>query len=288
MIAHVAEQGEDRGRVVLQVGPTADLSIAAVEAAVSVAQTFGSEMECLFVEDADLAESTRFAFVQELDSASLETRALSLPDIELGWQTAARTTQDRIGGIADSAGVTYWRSTVRESINVALNQACAERGPWNIVAIGSPQDGPLATRIGDLVVNVRGTTGFVVAGREAQGSDGPVIAIAESIDRVLPMWRTASRIAAATGCEASLLVLDSGVQDDGWTEDQALLALAEDPSARVTVVSAGDLVPRQLADRLCRADPSLVILQFGGHAVPSDAALTALTSELDGAILVLA
>lgn len=288
MIAHVAEQGEDRGRVVLQVGPTAELSLAAVEAAVAVAQSFGSEIECVFVEDADLAESTRFGFVREIDSAGLEARLLSLPDIESGWQEAARTTQDRIGHMAGCSGVPFWRSTVRGRVETALADACAERGPWNLVALGSARTGPLTTRVGDLVANVRGTTGFVIAGPDAAGSDGPVIAIAESIDRVLPMWRTASRIAATTDCEVLLLVLDFGDDDGVSAGDQALLALTEDPQARVTLVTAGDLEPRQLAGRLCRSDPSLVILQYGGLAAPSDKGLDRLAFELDGAILVVA
>ena len=50
MIAHVAQTGEDRGRVVLQLG-SAHPSAIALEAAVRVARAFQSEIESLFVED---------------------------------------------------------------------------------------------------------------------------------------------------------------------------------------------------------------------------------------------
>ena len=50
MIAHVAEAGEDRGRVVLRLGSSGRLSDIALEAAMRVAQAFQSEIESVFVE----------------------------------------------------------------------------------------------------------------------------------------------------------------------------------------------------------------------------------------------
>ena len=49
MIAHVAETGENRGRVVLQLG-SAHPSAIALEAAVRIAQAFQSEIESVFVQ----------------------------------------------------------------------------------------------------------------------------------------------------------------------------------------------------------------------------------------------
>ena len=53
MIAHVAQAGEDRGRVVLHL-QSGHPSAIALEAAVRIARAFQSEIESLFVEDEQL------------------------------------------------------------------------------------------------------------------------------------------------------------------------------------------------------------------------------------------
>ena len=55
MIAHVAQTGEDRGRVVLQLRSGRPSAIA-LQAAVRVAQAFNSEIESLFVQDQQLLD----------------------------------------------------------------------------------------------------------------------------------------------------------------------------------------------------------------------------------------
>ena len=65
MIAHVAETGEDRGRVVLQLG-SGHPSAIALEAAVRIARAFQSEIESLFVEDEQLFDCAAYGFVREV------------------------------------------------------------------------------------------------------------------------------------------------------------------------------------------------------------------------------
>ena len=65
MIAHVAEMGEDRGRVVLHLR-SGRPSTVALEAAVRVARAFGSEIESLFVEDEQLFDCAAYGFVREV------------------------------------------------------------------------------------------------------------------------------------------------------------------------------------------------------------------------------
>jgi hypothetical protein len=64
MIAHVAQIGEDSGRVVVQLG-SAHPSTIALEAAVRIAQAFHSEIESVFVEDSQLFDCAAYSFVRE-------------------------------------------------------------------------------------------------------------------------------------------------------------------------------------------------------------------------------
>ena len=77
MIAHVAQTGEDRGRVVLHLR-SGHPSTLAVEAALRVARAFGSDLESLFVEDEQLFDCAAYGFVHEVSLSGRESRAISL------------------------------------------------------------------------------------------------------------------------------------------------------------------------------------------------------------------
>ena len=76
MIAHVAQTGENRGRVVLQLG-SAHPSIIALEAAVRIARAFQSEIESVFVEDEQLFDCAAYDFVREVSLTGRHSRAVS-------------------------------------------------------------------------------------------------------------------------------------------------------------------------------------------------------------------
>ena len=80
MIMHVAEAGEQRGRVVLHI-TSGHPNKVAIEAAVRIAQAFHSEIESLFVEDMQLYDMASYPFAREI-SLRGTNRALSREDIE--------------------------------------------------------------------------------------------------------------------------------------------------------------------------------------------------------------
>ena len=76
MIAHVAQAGEDRGRVVLQLG-SGHPSAIALEAAVRIARAFQSEIESVFVQDEQLLDCADYGFVREISLTGREQRRMS-------------------------------------------------------------------------------------------------------------------------------------------------------------------------------------------------------------------
>ena len=137
MIAHVAQSGEDRGRVVLQLR-SARPSTIALEAAVRIAQAFQSEIESLFVEDEQLIDCTGFAFVREVSLSGRERRAMSAERLAQDLSLAAKGARRQIATLARRAEVPLRSRTVRDEPLRALSIACAQTGPWNVVALGEP------------------------------------------------------------------------------------------------------------------------------------------------------
>ena len=144
MILHVAEAGEDRGRVVLRLGPLRPASDAALKAAVMVAQAFGSEMESLFIEDSQLFDLAGFPFVRETSLSGLTTRPISVPDLERDVKAIARALHRRVAEVAAPAKVRVRSRSMRDDPVRALAMACSEAGPWNVIALGRACARPIA------------------------------------------------------------------------------------------------------------------------------------------------
>lgn len=272
MIAHVAAVGEDRGRVVLRLGPSARLSPVAIEAAVRVAQAFQSEIESLFIEDRQILDLASFTFARETSLSGTRTRALSVADVERELRITASDLQRRVADVVRRAEIPLRVRSVRDEPVRALAAVCAENGPWNVVAIGEPFEGNAARLLGELFQNVWGTTGVLVAGPKARRTGGPVVALIEDLERVPPMLRTVERLAAVTGGQATLLVVDQDEPRLQWIEGQVRLAMGAGPSARLLTAHLALTDVAAIAETLRRLGAGFVIAQYGGLFVHGDSA----------------
>lgn len=282
MIAHVAEKGEDRGRVVLQIGPSGAASQVAIDAALRVAQAYQSEIESLFIEDVRIIDAAEHAFAREISNSGRRTSRLGAAVLERELASVASALQRKIVEAGRRAEVTIRCRTVRGEPLQALATACAENGPWNVVALAQPLDVLTILALPELFQAVQGTTGVVVAGSRARRTSGPVVALIEEFERVGPMLRAAMRLAAVTGGDARLLITGGNGERIDWIEGQIRLALGEDPTTRITVAEVERGEPAAIAETLRRMGAGFVIAQFGGSAVPADGGLMTLAAGIEG------
>ena len=281
MIAHVAEAGEERGRVVLRLthGPAHPV---ALEAAMRVAQAFQSEIETLFVEDLALFELAHFPFAREISRTGRRCQPMSPESIALDLQHVAASLQRRIGALARLAEIPVRATVVRDEPIHAVAQACAERGPWNVVALAEPLGAGSPAMLRDLFAAVTGTTGIVVVGPNACRTSGPVIAEIEDIADLEPMLRTAERLLAVTGAERLTLLLVG--HNDGETlemEGQARLLLGAEPAVTLVRANVRQGAPIELAEHLRRSGCGFILARFGGLLVPADGDLDHLAATLE-------
>ena len=149
MIAHVAEAGEFRGRVVLQFA-SGRPSPVAIEAAIRIARAFQSEIESLFVEDTQLIELSGFPFAREISFSGRSTRTITSGDIERDIRFAFSEARRRVEAHARRAEVPLRQTIVRGEPVKALAAACAECGPWNLIALAEPFTSPACPPLGQL------------------------------------------------------------------------------------------------------------------------------------------
>jgi hypothetical protein len=282
MIAHVAQAGEQRGRVVLWLDSAGEPQETAVDAALCLAQAFDSEMESLFIEDRQLFDLADLPFAREISLSGRKSRTLSAHRLEREMRTLASALQRRVLARARAAEVKAEARVVREEPVRALAKACAENGPWNVVTIGAPlrRGGPQSLE--EIFGAVDATTGIVVAGPEARRTSGSAIAIVEDLERAVPMLRATERIASATGGEAQLWLVEYDRNQLDWMEGQMRLLLASHAHITLRAIDLESNGPLQVAQMLRREGAGFVIAQFGGRMAPTEADVAPLTEILEG------
>lgn len=281
MIAHVASVGEDRGRVVLRLSPSAHPSDVALEAAVRVAQAFQSEIESLVVEEQQLIELASFPFAREISLSGRQVRALSAADIEHDMRMAAAAFMRRVAELARRAEVPLRARSVRGEPVQALATACADCGPWNVVALAEPFTAARTAALRQLFDAVTGTTGIVLVGPHARRATGPIIAVVEDIERLPGMLRAAERLASAQAATIQLLMIAETDERARLMEAQARLAIGGRSDTRLASLVLARGAPAVAAETLRRLAGGFVIVQFGGLVVPDDDDMRPLATTIE-------
>ena len=280
MIAHVAETGEDRGRVVLHLR-SAHPNTFAIEAALRIARAFGSDLESLFVEDEQLFDCAAYGFVREVSLSGRESRPLSPDAVMRDLHLAAQGARRQIETLARKAEVPLRCRVVRDEPLRALSIACAETGPWNVVALGEPFTGGNGAMLKQFLTEVAGSTGLVTVGPKARQVTGPVVVAIEDTAQLPDMLRAAERLAALDGVEIVLLLIapDEEHLDQMDGEARLVVEAREDVRIQSAAVARGEAAV--IAETLRRLRGGIVICQFGGLVVPDEGDLRPLASVLE-------
>jgi len=284
MIAHVAEAGEARGRVVLQLA-TGRPSAVAIDAAIRIAQAFQSEIESLFVEDEQLIELSGFPFAREISFSGRTMRAISTSDIERDMRFVFSEVRRRIEARARQAEVPLRQTVVRGEPIKALAAACAECGPWNVVALAEPFTSPGCPPLRQLFEAVSGTTGLILVGPAARRTDGPIVLAVEDTDRLSGMLRAAERLARVNEAEIIVWLIADDNTALATMEGQARLLLAGRNDVRLELTEIGHLTPAAMSELLRRLRAGFIVAQFGGVVVPGEGDLRPLSAGLECPLL---
>jgi hypothetical protein len=280
MIAHVAQSGEDRGRVVIQIRSRHPSAIA-MQAAVQVARAFGSDLESLFVEDEQLFDCAAYGFVHEVSLSGRESRALSLDTMMRDLHLAAQGIRRELEALTRKAQVPLRCRVVRDEPLRALTIACAEVGPWNVVALGEPFAAGTSATLKQMLAEVSGTTGIVMVGPRAVRVAGPVIVAVEDTAELPDMLRTAERVAAVDGVEIVLLLVGPGTDELDRMEGEARLVLEDREGVRIARAAVAPGATAVVAETLRRMRGGMVICRFGGLVVPDEGDLSPLETALE-------
>jgi hypothetical protein len=284
-VVHVAEAGENRGRVVLRLESPAPNRVA-VEAALRIARAFQSELESVFVEDQQLIDCAAYAEGRVISFDGRAQRPPSKATVLRQMALAAREAERRVAAIARIASVPYRARTIRDDAVKAVCRACSDAGPWNVVALAEPVRAGDRERVLGLVAKVDGATGVVMVGPIVRRTDGSVLAVIEDVERLMPMLRTAERLAADTGARVVLLLIGESEAEAAALEARARLALAERTDVDFFVPPAAFLEPAAVAEAIRRVRPGFVVGHAGGALLPPESSWRHLVDTMECPVFV--
>ena len=280
MIAHVAEAGEARGRVVLRFCSRAPNNTA-IRAAFRIAQAFQSEIESLYVEDTQLLDLAKFPFATEISLTGRSRRPLSQISVHQSFQAVFRAARRQVEAAARETEVPLQQNFVRDEPVQALAAACAQRGPWNVIALAEAIGPSSCAAIREVFDNVSDTTGVILVGPNSRRTSGPVIVAVEDLERFPGMLRAAERLAALN--EERIVVLIIGESEDHLYQMDGEIRLILADRQDVTVVPAmlayGE--PAVVAEAMRRLRGSFLIAHFGSMTVPNEGSLGPLIAALE-------
>lgn len=287
MITHVAAAGEGRGRVLLWLSSSVPTSSSAIQAAMTLAQAYQSEVESLFIEDTQLFDLAEYPFARAITSGEAGWEDIARTELEREFRFSGAALQRQVLGAAQRAAVPCQTRVVRDVPLRAIAKACSENGPWNVVALAEPFSVETERRLDEVFANVPDMTGVVVAGREGgQKTAGPVIAIVEHLERLSSMQMVAERLASITGSTVKLMLVGDRPDELARIDGEARLLLGDvgDVALETVLTISGNVAP--LAEALRRQRCGFVVAQYTGEIIGSGAGLRSLVSVVDCPMLV--
>jgi hypothetical protein len=270
MIAHVAEAGEGRGRVVIRLGAYAPSSPAALSAAVHVARAFQSKIEGLFIEDPEVFAAAARPFVRALSLTGEVRYDLTPNAIDFDTSHFAVAVQRELAEVAKAGRVAFSARVVRDDVIDALSRACSEHGPWNIIVFAEPVvDDDISGLVSSAIQTVWGTTGTIVAGRASRWRRGPIVLALEDTDRLTGMLRAARRLAAVAGEPIGIQLVAADDIALDWLESEIRLTLGDAADIEIlprpAQIGSDPVWLATIAGHL----PRIVLARHGGQLMPA-------------------
>ena len=281
---HVAQAGESKGRVLLQLCSSAPNS-AAIEAAVWIARAFQSEIESLYVEDEQLLELTNFPFVREISLTGRSRRTLTATQIERHFRYTSAEFHSRIASIAMTAEVPFKPRVMRCDPLSAIAAACSEHGPWNVVVLAEPFTSPACPPLKSLFEKVTDATGVLLVGPFSKRASGRIVIVLERAETLSAMLSAADRLASAENGQIALFMTAEGPEALSELESAARLALEDRSDVAVFTHDCSRNSFAASAEALRRLQPGLIIGEFGGVLVPTEGNLKPLAEALECPLL---
>ncbi len=194
--------------------------------------------------------------------------------------------QRQVADAAKRAAIPFSARVVRDDPLSAVASACAEKGPWNVVAIAETFGAGDEKRLAQVFASVIDTTGVVIAGTlGASARKAPSSPRSSSSSAWAPCCGRRSAWRPSPGGDVKLMLIGSRPDELAWLEGEARLLFGEGggPQIETVLAATADVVP--VAEAVRRHKGAFLLAQYGGQVVSAETSLRPLSSALECPLL---
>ena len=280
MMAHVAEASEASGRVLFWTDRNAPLNPNAASAAAKLAAAFHAEIETVTVDAGDIGLGGEISASGFVPGSANEQRigqshnGSHFDRASLAELLLMRRQRRNVADCARRHGVVCRHTTASGDAIDVLAELCTVRGPWNVIVAAGTSAVPV---VGTLFANVSGVTGVVVApfndAVANRDKDGPVVVVAEDLERLPAMIRAAARLTRMFGRIHVLFAANTRAELNDL-EARARLAIPAQTDVVFELTEPSFGAEEVYDSKLRKMAPSFVVCRFGGTVLPTGRALS--------------
>ena len=187
----------------------------------------------------------------------------------------------RLQAAVQNSEVPVKKSYVKDEPIQALASACAQRGPWNVVALGEALTSNSCVALRELFANVTDTTGIVIAGPNSKRTDGPIIVAVEDTERLPGMLPAASRLSELNGSDIKILITAPDEKTYFETDAEVRLVIADQPNVSIVRRRETHGEPACVAEQIRVLRGGFVIANFSSRTFPEVGSLRPLLAALE-------
>lgn len=285
MITHVAEAGENKGRVVV-VSARGHPRTGALDAAVMIARAFGAAIEALIVENGEVRDLAHYPFARAVSIATgvvtVLAPAVSAADQSMLALAARRAIERHVV----AAGIGIVSNIVNTESIAALVQTCRRCGPWNVIVLADPAAQLQLELLDAARSRELPATALVLAPPTAPRPEGAVVVVVEDAEQAPQMLRTAERLAAVDGRGVELFLLAPDLDRLNLLDAQLRLMIGAGPMPAIHAAQPSRGVRAAAIEALRRRAPRLVVMTDTSLLAEDPASLAELPAVLACPLLV--
>ncbi len=272
---------DSRGKIVLRMRGGA-ASPLVLEVAIRFARIFRGELVGMFVENEELLALSQMPFAREISLTGNRTRTLSLDIVRQEMAAASAEMAREFKRLTRAAHIPTRFEVLRGMAEEAKIKAMTETG---ILAIGEPLALVAPDRFPELLSEVSGVSGVIVAGCDARRAQGPIITILDPASDVARLVDTAEQVAGEGAQEVVILIANALESEALRLEADARAAL--DTGTRYKFERVGEVSPHSLGALVRRHKGGLVIARINGPIATSGIEASRFACALDCPLLLL-
>ena len=272
------------GRVVIELRSGTPNAVAMQEA-LHMASAFGSELEGLFISDAELDHIAGLSVARSISASGRKIVNQISTDLAREIFLSSQSMRRQFDQLASRADLKHQFKTVRDQPIHAMLRACAQDNTGSILVLSETLALGHIAEIHELLKGATTLQAILLVGPGAERRAGPVVIVPEKTASVPDMLMAAEVLAKK---DQKIIIFLSDEDAGELSRRSEKLHKTLQPGNRLNILTAllPDEQPAVMTEAIRRLRGGLVIAEYGGRLMPCRENLVTLATALECPLMI--